>query len=100
MSGRTVILDVETTGLDPAAGHRIIEIACVELLDSTSRGGFYHQYINPERMISKEAFQIHGLSDEFLSEKPVIAEIVDDFLNFINDAHLVSELYMKLLGER
>jgi len=89
MSNRVVIIDIETTGLDPSAGHRIIEIACVELLDNSTKGGFYHQYINPQRLVPKEASQIHGLSNDFLTQKPVIVEIVDEFLDFINDAPLV-----------
>ena len=86
---REIILDTETTGLDPASGHRIIEIGCVEAQHHIPTGETYHVYINPERDIPEEAFNVHGLSEEFLSEKPVFAEVVADFLEFIGDAKLV-----------
>ena len=86
---REIVLDTETTGFDPEAGDRIVEIGAVELHNHLPTGNTYHQYINPERAMPKEAFEVHGLSDEFLSDKPVFREIADDFLNFIADARLV-----------
>ncbi len=86
---REIVLDTETTGFDPEAGDRIVEIGAVELHNHLPTGNTYHQYINPERAMPKEAFEVHGLSDEFLADKPVFREIADDFLNFIADARLV-----------
>ena len=86
---REIVLDSETTGLSPDNGDRIVEIGCVELHNLVPTGATYHQYINPERPMPLEAFQVHGLSDEFLSDKPVFAEIVGDFLDFVGDARLV-----------
>ena len=86
---RESILDTETTGLDPASGHRIVEIGCVEAQHHIPTGETYHVYINPERDMPEEAFNVHGLSEEFLSDKPVFAEVVADFLAFIGDAKLV-----------
>ncbi len=86
---REIVLDTETTGLSPDNGDRIVEIGCVELHNLVPTGATYHQYINPERPMPLEAFQVHGLSDEFLSDKPVFAEIVGDFLDFVGDARLV-----------
>ena len=77
---REIILDTETTGLDPANGHRIIEIGCVELLNAIPTGEIFHVYIDPERDIPEEAFRVHGLSAEFLAGKPVFAKIAEDFL--------------------
>ncbi len=86
---REVVLDTETTGLDPASGHRIVEIGCVELLNHLPSGRVWHEYFNPERPMPKEAFEVHGLSDDFLRDKPLFAEKVDSFLAFIADATLV-----------
>ena len=86
---REIVLDTETTGIDPLNGDRIVEIGCVELVNHLATGVTYHQYINPERDMPPEAFAVHGLSTEFLKEKPVFAEIVGDFLDFIGDAPLV-----------
>jgi DNA polymerase III subunit epsilon len=86
---REIILDTETTGLDPATGDRIVEIGCVESLNHIPTGESFHRYINPERDMPEEAFRIHGLGTPFLSEQPVFAAIVDDFLDFIGDASLV-----------
>jgi len=86
---REVILDTETTGLDPAAGHRVVEIGCVEAANHIPTGNAWHRYVNPERDMPDEAFRIHGLSTAFLSDKPVFADIADDFLAFIGDADLV-----------
>ena len=98
---REIVLDTETTGFDPLAGHRIAEIGCVELFNHLPTGRVYHQYINPERDMPEEAFKVHGLSNEFLSDKPVFAEIADAFLDFIGDATLVihnAEFDMKFLN--
>ncbi len=86
---REIVLDTETTGLDPKSGHRIVEIGCVELLNHMPSGNTYHQYINPERDMPEEAFGIHGLSEEFLGGFPVFSEIIEDFLAFVGDARLV-----------
>ena len=77
---REVVLDTETTGLDPDAGHRIVEVGCVELLNHIPTGRTFHAYINPQRDMPAEAFNVHGLSAEFLADKPVFAEIAPEFL--------------------
>jgi DNA polymerase-3 subunit epsilon len=82
---REIILDTETTGLDPNAGHRIVEIGCVELINLVPTGKTYHQYINPERDMPTDAFEVHGLSADFLSQHPPFQDIVCDFLNFIGE---------------
>lgn len=86
---REIVLDTETTGLDPKSGDRIIEIGCVELINHMPSGETYQQYINPERDMPAESFRIHGLSEAFLSDYPLFAEIVDGFLDFIADDKLV-----------
>lgn len=86
---REIVLDTETTGLKPEDGHRIVEIGCIELHNLMPTGATFHQYINPERDMPPEAFQVHGLSDDFLADKPVFAEIVGEFLEFVGDAKLV-----------
>ena len=86
---REIILDTETTGLDPLRGDRLVEIGCIELFNRMPTGQTYHCYINPEREMPLEAFNVHGLSTEFLAEKPLFPEVVEDFLNFIGDAPLV-----------
>ncbi len=86
---REVVLDTETTGLDPASGDRIVEIGCIELDNHVPTGREYQTYLNPERAMPQEAYAVHGLSDHFLSDKPRFAEIADDFLSFIEDAPLV-----------
>ncbi|MEM8631515.1 MAG: DNA polymerase III subunit epsilon [Pseudomonadota bacterium] len=86
---REIVMDTETTGLDPYEGHRIVEIGGVELSGHIPTGRTYHQYINPERDMPQEAFDVHGLGDEFLSKQPVFRDIVDDFLTFVGDAKLV-----------
>jgi DNA polymerase-3 subunit epsilon len=86
---REIILDTETTGLDPATGDRIVEIGAVELLNHLPTGRTFHVYINPERDMPKEAEAVHGLSSAFLSDKPVFAAIAQDFLDFIADATLI-----------
>lgn len=86
---REICLDTETTGLDPKSGHKIVEIACVEIIDKVRTGRFFHTYINPQRDIPEEAFRIHGISGEFLSDKPVFDKVAAEFLEFIKDAKLV-----------
>jgi len=86
---REVVLDTETTGLEPLEGHRIVEIGAVELLNHLPTGNTFHQYLNPQRLMPKEAFEVHGLSDDFLRDKPLFAEVARDFLAFIGDAKLV-----------
>ncbi|MCA8869652.1 MAG: DNA polymerase III subunit epsilon [Rhodobacteraceae bacterium] len=86
---REIVLDTETTGLDPFSGDRIVEIGAIELFNHMPTGAIYHQYINPERSMPEEAFAVHGLGDEFLADKPVFAMIADAFLEFVGDARLV-----------
>ena len=86
---REIVLDTETTGLDPVQGHRLVEIGCIELLNRIPTGVTFHSYLNPEREVPAEAFAIHGLATEFLQDKPRFADIADKFLNFIGDAPLV-----------
>ena len=86
---REIVLDTETTGLDPADGHRIVEIGAIELENLLPTGRVYHQYINPECAMPKDAENIHGLGDDFLRDKPVFAQIAPAFLEFIGDATLV-----------
>ena len=86
---REVVLDTETTGLDPEKGDRIVEIGAVELNNHLPTGKTYHKYINPKRAMPAEAFAVHGLGDDFLKDKPDFSEIVDGFLNFVADAKLI-----------
>lgn len=86
---RKVVLDTETTGLDPLAGHRIVEIGCVELVNDIPTGEIYHTYLNPEREMPDTAFAIHGLSVGFLEDKPLFASEVENFLEFLGNSALV-----------
>ena len=86
---REVVLDTETTGFEPSEGHRIVEIGAVELDNHMPTGRVYHQYINPQRLMPKEAFEVHGLGDDFLRDKPVFKAIGQAFVDFIGDAKLV-----------
>ena len=86
---REVVLDTETTGLTPKTGHRIVEIGCVELVNLVPTGNVYHVYINPQRDMPEEAFNVHGLSESFLRDKPLFEEIAEDFLEFVDGAQLV-----------
>ena len=86
---RQIILDTETTGLDPNQGHRIIEIGCVELFNRRITGKTFHTYLNPERNIDEGAKSVHGITEEFLQDKPRFAEVVDNFIRFIEGAELV-----------
>lgn len=87
---REIVMDTETTGFDPTAGDRIVEIGCVELFNHLPTGKTYHQYINPERDMPESAFQVHGLSIDFLKGKPVFASIAQAFLDFVGDAKLIA----------
>src|SRR5262249_43569336 len=86
---REIVLDTETTGLDPAQGHRLVELGCIELLNGIPTGATFHTYVNPERDMPAVAFAVHGLSADFLKEHKRFIDIVDDFLVFIGDAPLV-----------
>ena len=86
---REIVLDTETTGLDPSQGHRLVELGCIELLNRIPTGSAFHVYLNPERDVPDEAFAIHGLSTEFLKGHKRFIEIADEFLAFIDDAPLV-----------
>ena len=86
---REIVLDTETTGLSPGQGHRVVEIGCVELLNHVPTGQRRQWYINPERSMPADAEAVHGLSEEFLSTKPVFAEVAEDVLGFLGDAKLV-----------
>ena len=86
---KEVILDTETTGLQVADGHRIVEIGCIELEDLIPTKKIFHSYINPERRVSEEAFKVHGYTDQFLSKQKKFSEIVEDFLKFIEGKRLV-----------
>jgi len=86
---REIVLDTETTGLDPLGGHRIVEIGCIELVNHLATGASYHTYVNPERDMPAEAQAVHGLSGEFLKTKRRFVEIADEFLAFLGDAPLV-----------
>jgi DNA polymerase-3 subunit epsilon len=86
---REIVLDTETTGLDPLNGDRLVEIGCIELVNRIPSGQTFHVYLNPERSMPAEAFAIHGLSDEFLKDKPRFAAVADEFIGFLGDAPLV-----------
>ncbi len=86
---REIVLDTETTGLDPKSGHRIVEIGCIELINHVPSDKTFHCYLNPERDMPTEAQQVHGLSEEFLSDKPLFADVADDFMAFVGDAPLI-----------
>ena len=86
---REIVLDTETTGLSPAMGDRLVEIGCVELINHIPSGRHHHVYINPQRAMPEEAFRVHGLSDEFLADKPLFGAVAQDFLDFLGDARLI-----------
>lgn len=86
---RQIVLDTETTGINPSDGHRIIEIGCVELIDRKLTGNNYHVYINPQREIEQEAIDVHGITNEYLEDKPKFAEIAETFIKYIEGAELV-----------
>lgn len=86
---RQIVLDTETTGLEPSQGHRIIEIGCVELINRRLTGNNYHQYLQPDREIDEGALQVHGISNEFLKDKPRFTDVVDDLMSYLMGAELV-----------
>ncbi len=86
---RQVVLDTETTGLNPADGHRIIEIGCVEVIGRRLTGNSYHQYLQPDREIDQGAIEVHGITNEFLADKPRFSDIAGDFLEFVRDVELI-----------
>ncbi|MBD1584319.1 DNA polymerase III subunit epsilon [Pseudoalteromonas sp. S16_S37] len=89
MLKRQIVLDTETTGIDPKAGHRIIEIGCVELINRRLTGNNFHVYINPQREIEEEAIDVHGITNEFLRGKPLFSQIAQEFFDYIKGAELV-----------
>ena len=98
---REIVLDTETTGFDPLTGHRLVEIGCVELFNHLPTGEVFHRYVNPERDMPEEAFKVHGLSADFLADKPLFADVADEFLAFIADSVLVihnAEFDMRFLN--
>jgi len=86
---RQIVLDTETTGLDPKQGHRIIEIGCVEMINRRLTGKTFHVYINPQRLVEQEAIGVHGITNEYLADKPVFNTIAKEFIDFISGAQLV-----------
>ncbi len=86
---RQIVLDTETTGLEPSLGHRIIEIGCVEMINRRASGKTFQHYLNPQREIDPGALEVHGLSNEFLEDKPLFADIADEFLEFVSGAELI-----------
>lgn len=86
---REIVLDTETTGLDPLDGHRLVEVGCIELINGIPSGQTFHAYFNPQRGMPAEAFAVHGLGDDFLKDKQFFAEAADDLLSFLGDAPLV-----------
>lgn len=86
---RQIVLDTETTGLEPGDGHRIIEIGCVELVERRLTGNRFHQYLQPDREIDQGAIEVHGITNEFLHDKPRFADVADDFIAYIRDAELI-----------
>src|SRR5262249_38669620 len=89
MTIREIVLDTETTGLDPDAGHRIVEIACVELVNHVPTGRTFQRYLNPERDMPTDAQAVHGLTTEFLADQPLFSTVAEEFLEFIGDSRLV-----------
>jgi len=86
---RQIVLDTETTGLEPKQGHRIIEIGCVEIVNRRKTDRHFHQYLNPDREIDDGAFNVHGIGNDFLADKPRFADIAQEFIDFIRDSELV-----------
>ena len=86
---RQIVLDTETTGINPKEGHRIIEIGCVEIVNRRLTGNHYHVYINPQRIVEQEAIEVHGITNEFLADKPLFTDVAQGFIDFIRGAQLV-----------
>ena len=87
---REIVLDTETTGLNPLTGDRVVEIGCIELINHIPTGQNFHRYLNPERQMPEEAFRVHGLSEAFLADKPRFAEIADEMLDYLGEATLIA----------
>jgi DNA polymerase-3 subunit epsilon len=87
---REIVFDTETTGLSPTEGHRLVEIGCLELVNRCETGNVFHVYLNPDRPMPAEAAAVHGLTDDFLADKPRFEQVVDDFLDFVGDSQLVA----------
>ncbi len=87
---REIVLDTETTGLDPGSGHRVVEIGCVELINTIPSGREFHKYLNPQRLMPMAAQAVHGLTDEFLKSKQLFAEVAQEFLDFIDGARVIA----------
>src|SRR5713226_7919341 len=87
---REIVLDTETTGLDPADGHRVVEIACLELVNHVPSGRVFHRHVNPERDMPEDAYAVHGLSAEFLATFEPFAAVADGFLEFVGDGRLIA----------
>ena len=90
VSNRKIILDTETTGLSPSTGHRVIEIACLEMIDKKLTGNYYHTYIQPQRLVDAGAFKVHGISNDFLADKPRFKDIYKEFLSFIGYSTIIA----------
>ena len=86
---RLIVLDTETTGLDVEDGHRVIEIGCIEIIDRTVTSNSFHQYLNPQRLVDEKAYEVHGISNEFLKDKPRFSDIIDKFTDYISNSPLV-----------
>lgn len=90
MADRQIVMDTETTGIDPAQGHRIVEIGCVEMIDRKITDNTFHVYINPERHMDEEVIAVHGITNEFVADKPLFNEVADDFLAFIRGSEMIA----------
>ena len=86
---RLIVLDTETTGLDVDSGHKIIEIGCIEIIDRNITENSFHKYINPQRLIDEKAYEVHGISNEYLKDKPIFDDIIDEFMLYISDSPLI-----------
>ena len=86
---RLIVLDTETTGLDVDDGHKIIEIGCIEIIDRNITTNSFHQYINPKRLVDEKAYEVHGISNDDLDDKPVFSEIINNFIEYISDSPLI-----------
>jgi len=95
---RLIILDTETTGIDPKQGHRIVEIGCVEMIDRKLTGRKYHAYVNPQMVMEQEVINIHGLTNEFLADKPLFHQVVHEFMDFIRGTELVIHMPSLMLA--
>ena len=84
-----IVLDTETTGLDATEGHKVIEIGCIELIDRKITGNVFHKYICPNRKIDEKAGKVHGITDDYLKDKPLFSEIITDFLEYLSDSNLI-----------